>query len=322
MVPTGTSRSFDVGYRPSGLGTDVGLTEVAVDGLPFPLVVPVLGEGSRDPRVRERFAQPPREDVDVLFVIDDSCSMAGEQRAIARNFRSFIQQADLRRVDFRIGVTTTTVLGTAGALEGPPLTPTTVALEQAFARQTGVGIRGSGIELGLEAALGAVRRAEQGLSPNRQLFRTGSQKVFVIVSDEDDQSQLSPLAYAAELERRFSSLTAAVISGGATGCRSSTGSAVPAPRYQRFIGQLNGITTSICADWGQTLSTIGQAAFGLKTRFRLSRRADPTQPVGVWIDGQAVPASRHRLDGAGAAVIIEPPPPEGAQIEVEFTPAC
>lgn len=48
-------------------------------------------------------------DVDILFVIDNSGSMAEEQARLARNFPAFITALDTMQADYRIGVTTTDV---------------------------------------------------------------------------------------------------------------------------------------------------------------------------------------------------------------------
>ena len=48
-------------------------------------------------------------DVDILFVIDNSGSMAEEQARLARNFPAFIAALDGMQADYRIGVTTTDV---------------------------------------------------------------------------------------------------------------------------------------------------------------------------------------------------------------------
>lgn len=48
-------------------------------------------------------------DVDILFVIDNSGSMAEEQARLARNFPTFISALDGMGADYRIGITTTDV---------------------------------------------------------------------------------------------------------------------------------------------------------------------------------------------------------------------
>lgn len=69
---------------------------------------------------RDVFQQVRRNTVDVLLVVDDSCSMAEEQDKLASNFESFIGAFEGVDVDWRIGVITTdaTDPARAGVLRG------------------------------------------------------------------------------------------------------------------------------------------------------------------------------------------------------------
>ena len=316
-LPSGGTAAFQVRYDPPAEAVDEGRVVLELQDRPFPIVVPLRGSGALEPVEEERFVQQDRKNVDVLFVIDNSCSMADEQQAIAQNFQSFIQQARFRQVDFRLGVTTTTVLGSGGALVGPPLSPQTSNLESAFADQANVGTGGSAQELGLEALRGAIRRAESGFTDNARLLRRGTEKVFVIVSDEDDRSRLPVLSYVVDVEQRYADPVVAVVSGGRNGCARG-GTAQAAPRYVDFVDALNGLDVSICGRWGDTLTTLGQAAFGLVTRFELSRT--PELPVEVLLNGSPLPPSRFSVDGE--AVVVEPAPDPGDEVVVRYTPAC
>lgn len=69
---------------------------------------------------KDVFQQVRRTTVDVLLVVDDSCSMGEEQDKLAANFDSFISAFEGVDVDWQIGVITTDVThaDTAGALRG------------------------------------------------------------------------------------------------------------------------------------------------------------------------------------------------------------
>ena len=56
---------------------------------------------------KDVFQQSRRNTVDILLVVDDSCSMAEEQAKLANNFESFIAAFQGIDVDWQIGVTTT-----------------------------------------------------------------------------------------------------------------------------------------------------------------------------------------------------------------------
>jgi hypothetical protein len=326
-----------VRYKPADLSLDSGFLEIAPRELPYPLLVPLTGRGVTNPRQQDQFEQEPTDKVDVLFVIDDSCSMEDDQTALAANFSSFIRTANIRSVDFRLGVTTTNVFASSngtspGELVGPVLDGSRSNLASEFAAQANVGIEGSATEAGLEAMLLALQRSEQGFLDNQDLFRLDAAWVVVIVSDEDDQSNQAPVAYVREMRRRGAvSFGTAVISGQDNGCvRGQQGAfAEPAPRYEDFVQLTGGISTSICSSWSSTLSSIGDAAFGLRRAFSLSRPAEPNS-VSVFVNGVLQspkstidsPVGDYFLEVEAQAVIFETAPPVRANVVIEYTPAC
>ncbi len=319
----GTSNPFTVGYGADDLGTDTGEIEIDVTDLPYPLIVPIRGAGADNPRITDDFNQNTTRAVDVLFVIDDSCSMGDDQAALSQNFQRFIQQANLRQVDFHLGITTTTLFPSAGALVGPVLDPQTFNLEAAFQAQASVGVNGSGIEQGLDAMQGALNLAAAGIGFNADLLRPDAGLAVVLISDEDDQSLLSPVSYYNDLRTRaLGGYTTAVVTGGPSGCNTALGPATPAPRYQQFAMLTNGLSESICTNWATTLANVGNAAFGLRKIFRLSQSVDQSQPLLVFVDGNQVAPSQWTYDPATQSIVFTVPPPEGADIRVEYTPSC
>ncbi len=157
---------------------------------------------------------------DILFVVDDSGSMAAEQANLATSFDSFIRAlaASAVKDDFQIGVTTTSVdwprylsgssgpfetitqytsgpaAGAsypAGALVGAPghriLPANSLTLVDDFKADVNVGTSGANKEQGLRAALLAVSdRIADGT--NAGFLRSGARLAVIIVSDEDDCS--------------------------------------------------------------------------------------------------------------------------------------
>ena len=68
----------------------------------------------------------PCRGVDLLFVVDDTASMAQEQAALAADFESLANQLDAAQVAWQVGAVTTSMDGAdAGLLQGSPwiLTP-------------------------------------------------------------------------------------------------------------------------------------------------------------------------------------------------------
>ncbi len=322
LSPRGSARA-EVAFTPSSAGAAQGELEVEVRDLPHRIVVPLLGRGNEGTTERERFEVPREARVDVLMVIDDSCSMSDKQGELAANLDRFLAEASASGSDFQIGVTTTTVQGRNGALVGPVLSARQSGLESAFRQQVMVGTSGSPFEMGLEAALAAVRRADRGFAPNSGLFRPGARAALIVISDEDDQSPQPVDFYAGELTARLPTLSAAAVTGQSAGC--SFGSrlgALPSPRYETFLQAVGGLSASICADWGSTLAALGQSAFGVGRRFSLSSPIRAGTAPTVEVDGRPLNPSEYVVDRAGNAVVLQQTPRRGAVVIVEYEPQC
>ena len=321
-IAGGDAVLYELGYQAQQLGPDNAELEITMDGFPQPIVVPLTGAGSNNPKRTERFEQVNNKEVDVLFVIDDSCSMAENQRQVAGNFDVFIRAADARQVDFQLGITTTDTTRRPGALVGPVITRATPNFMEEFRTQAAVGISGSGFETGLEAMTAALDEADFGNGFNADLIRPSAALVVIIVSDEDDQSALTAPQYATDLIRRTpNGVLVAVVSGQFMGCASSAGFADPAPKYENFLTFFgNSVSASICADWGQTLSALGGEAFGLRRSFRLAITPAPVPAPVVRVNGSVVQPPAYQI--VGQDVVFANPPREGAEIVVEYSPDC
>lgn len=160
---------------------------------------------------------------DILFVVDDSDSMADKQAAVAQELPSFV--AELQRgsgiaQDFRIGLITTSVYQKAyidgvgmtyreypnlsGKLQPVPaatdggvpggeriLSGSDPDLVEKFSRLVKVGVSGSGQETPFEAArLALSSPLTDGGGTNAGFLRDGARLLVVVVSDEDDCSEM------------------------------------------------------------------------------------------------------------------------------------
>lgn len=136
---------------------------------------------------------------DILFVIDDSGSMADEQTNLQSNLDGFITALRASPVanDFQVAVTTTSVVsgwataapgGEHGAFVGPVLRGDSATLVTDFRAQVGlVGTSGSGKEMPLEAMKLALSPALLDAG-NAGFMRPGARLTVVILTDEDDCS--------------------------------------------------------------------------------------------------------------------------------------
>ncbi len=191
------------------------------------------------------FTQRDQPVLDVLWVIDDSPSMAAEQAKIVAESAAFFEGLQARRVDYHIGVVTTDP-ASGGALEaydGPavsgcdgcrfisravPCADTTgdCAARDVFEDLVRVGVDGSPAERGLETAAAALgltvldgstglpvidpisgRPVRDPPPENAGFLREEADLVLVLVSDEDEglKEAAAPVRY---YQRLFSLLKA------------------------------------------------------------------------------------------------------------------
>lgn len=285
------------------------------------LAIDVVSQG----RVSERFTAAADVDaVDVLFVVDNSGSMADDQQLLADNFAAFFADALTGNAqDFHVGVTTTDILSARaarGALVGSPsiITNTTSNLENAFQQNVLVGVDGDGLELGLEAMRLAFEHPA-----NAGFLRANAALSVIFISDEEDGGAFvtdpvlsrSPDEYIALLRAlKAGSLDNApiLVSGVLTPGQ--------ADRYEAVIAAFNGGTLDITrTDWGRRLSELGFDTFSLSRSFGLQSDAVSTSIV-VTVDG--VVTRDFSWDPERRAVILDTSPGRGAQVVVSYTSGC
>ena len=342
--------TVQVRFRPTRPGP-ADPAEVVVDraGMSAPRRVSLVGAGLEDDAV-EVFRQAAASAVDVLFVIDNSLSMAQEQANVVANADRFLGRLTQVGADYRVGVVSTDMahpacarptrqrpfdapvgacgfLADAGRADWRVIDPADQPSPAgAFAQVLQLGLGGSAVEAGLSAA-------ERALSPlalsghNAGLRRPGAHLAVIFVSDEEDQSPGRPEAYVPALRQATAApdeaSVSAILTTGAR-CGLETGS-----RYRAVVDEVGGIVRSICAgDWSAVMSDLALRAAGLRRRFRLAGDPEPGS-LEVRVDGRSVPsgASAGRgfdFDPEARAVVFgaDEVPPEGARIEVRYRPAC
>ena len=233
------------------------------------------------------FQQTPAPTVDVLWVVDNSASMAEEQEALAQNFGSFLEYLQDTGANYHIGVISTDVYseGHQGRLQGtvPFISPLTPYAPDVFAENVRVGTEGKGDEQGFRAALLALDEPLVSTA-NAGFLREAAYLFLIFVSDEDDKS-FGDVGY---FVRRFEQIKGVgndgMVNIGAV-VETELGTcpdAEPGVRYAALAAEVGGLARSICGDFGGALDALGFSAAGLKRNFSLSLPAVP-ESVAVWV---------------------------------------
>ena len=247
----------------------------------------------------DRIVQVDSPEVDVLWVIDDSCSMSEEQAALAREMPRFMQFFIGSGLDYHIGVVTTDMQNPSksGRLQ-QAFGYRWVDSEQdedlqlsMFSELAVQGTGGSPIETGRRAAYRAL--TEPLISGhNDGFYRDAATMSIIVVTDEDDDSGNAPnrnefIRFLLALKDTDEKVSFSHISGDLpNGCTGPGGSADPAREYHAVTNAVGGTWYSICeADWAPLLEGLGLEAAGLKREYFLSDAPVPSS-IEVWVEDE------------------------------------
>jgi hypothetical protein len=261
-------------------------------------------------RWTDTFLQAPNDQVDILFVVDDSFSMTEEQEALAAGFQSFISAIDEAGSDFHIGVVSTSADAddpNRGLLIGtPPVLTRADDYVNLFQQRVRVGTAGSDHEKGLEAAAVALS-PEYLVLHNTGFVRPEANLLVVLVSDEDDCSDDGAMdgmaAEACYSNREFlvpvTELVARIHDAKNSGefvqlagilgpIDDSCTDAYTGWRYIEAVRQTGGFLGKICdEDWSEMLEQVGLNALGILSTFQLSYGAN-VGSIQVFVDEEPV----------------------------------
>ena len=188
---------------------------------------------------------------DILFVIDDSGSMAQHQANLASSLPTLL--AEFKSESIQLGVTTSSALVNQGIIEGTELMGPSVAgdfetVVKATSQTIGsIGTQGSATEIFLPTIFAVLT------SPANQGFlRADSKLVVVIMTDEGDYSDSSvsdTLRDLMELKGFFDIKVHGILGTDAkTGC--FNGQTASMLKIQTLVSATGGTSLDLCAsDW-------------------------------------------------------------------------
>lgn len=273
--------------------------------------------------------------VDILWVIDDSGSMANQRQTLAGNFQRFFDRLVELHVNFQIGVISVNS-NDFGFLRGSTkiIRNTTPNPGAVFIANTTFPPSRARWEQGL-------RMMQVALSPpvvnnqNAGFVRPEAALAVIAVSDEDDASLGDPAHFArflrgAKGKGNENLVTFSVIAGTTpNGCYPPGeqvyfgGLADPAFRYSEVANQTNGIIGSICdTSFELTLIRIAEALNTLRRIFPLSVNPDPGT-ISVMVNGLPVPRDpfigwQYQADTRTVTFFGTYVPPPGADIQIQY----
>ena len=304
----------------------------------------------------ETFQQAPSNEVDILWIVDNSVSMVQEQAAVANGGVQFISRLEETGMDFHLGVITSDMdlsNTNAATLVSGYISNITPNYQSVFSQRVQVGTGGSDQEKGLDAARAALTPPLTS-TKNIGFLRDDASLAIIVLSDENDCSDggaLGPDSTGEECYTKYDRLEPIPdlvrdlkeIKRGSIGSFTFSGiigpeavdgcaDAVPGKRYATAIQMIGGVRANICdADYTSIMDSLGLIAAGVLDTFPLENLADPTTIEVSVADADGVPfpevqdatngwTYEEAEDQSYANIVFHGTgiPPRGADITVDY----
>jgi len=319
----GDSAMVTISFFPEDVDNYQGQLVVEVEQEIPPGEATQTGAGIGGDWVTDTFVQEGNNQTDILWVVDNSCSMTEEQTTLADDFANFYSIVDAQAVDFRIAAVTTDDAQFLGQTK--VIDHTTPNGDQVFAANCQVGTNGNTSEQGLRYGWEALSLAVNNTSPNNGFYRTVAGLRVVFVSDEMDSSG-NWAGYVSNYQSLKTNPNHVILSAicGTDGvsaqmCWGAGGQAMAGVGYVDAVTSTNGILASICdSDWSQALTNLGWQSLSLADTLVLSEEPIPST---ILVDVNGVHLSQGwYYDGVLNAVIMEPDyvPVDGDVIDITY----
>jgi len=284
---------FLVSYVPTDINYDESIIRIEGNDPATPLIETTqFGEGDVEHWYTQTYVQEEIALLDVLFVVDNSGSMNIFQQELSNQMSSFMNVLESSGSDYHLAVITTDE-ARFKQYDGYAWIDTTHQSPVSWIQNviSSIGIRGSGMEKGIEMAKYAL---EGDAAPGKDYYRENATIVIIYVSDEPDHSQggwqsytnfFDTLKLSTDLVRQF-----AVIGDNPSGC---TFSYIPFSRniqfgagYYDMTQRYNGSWYSICAiDWGQQMQSLANTVTTQRS-FSISEIDPIESTIVVSVNGQ------------------------------------
>lgn len=293
-----TSMEFEVDFTPDAWTSyDAQVLVVSNDPDEAEVGVGVEGRGAEDAQFEEQWEQEYFQNVDVLWIVDNSCSMSGALAAVNTNFQHFMDEFVDLGLDYQIAVVTTDMHdpSQSGKFMGEIISNSTPDPESEFAAQVDQGANGSGQEQGFGACEAAL--TDPLISGvNAGFIREEASLSAIVVTDEDDDTDgLGSTGFATwfnGLKTDSEMATFSAISGPANSTCFDFNNGVdasPAPEYVNATSLTGGIHESICADeWDKALQHLSLTAAGMEYVFCLAQVPSNIGQMTVTVDSAEV----------------------------------
>lgn len=266
------------------------------------------------------YEQPDQPKTDIVFVVDNSCSMGWAQESLSDNFATFMWGLSLTDADYQIGV----ILTDSPNFQGAIITPDTLNPVAEFTNQAVAGTGGSPTERGMQMLFECVLPGAD-CSPDSGFMRDDALFAGIFVSDEGAQGAVGApglAEYLWDLKDDEDLVRLHAIVGDVPG---GCDTALPGFGYDTAVSLTGGNFLSICAsDWGSHMSVLAEGSVQDLSRFLLTE-TPVEDTIEVFVDGKSMEKgwsyTGHEEDGGDNSVKFyeEYQPEGGSEIRIEYT---
>jgi hypothetical protein len=263
----------------------------------------------------DEFDVPTDPPSDIIFFVDQSCSMDDDARALGDNFSTFISTLSTYTTDWHILVAN----DDDGCNNSGVLTNATSGYQSRFETAVAAG-GGVWTEAGLTVTAQAVDKTDSG-ECNQNFLRPTAMLHIIMVSDEPEQSMGAYNTYVTRVQTKkvdaglvkFS----AVAGPPSTGCNDRNNSAEYGSGYWEAVADTSCVFLSICDDWGANVEALADASVTITT-ITLTHTPAPSTIV-VAVNGAS--ASGWTYDSATNSIVFAETsaPVEGDHVQVDYS---
>jgi len=256
--------------------------------------------------VVDDFVQPVSNKSDILFWIDQSCSMGDDATHLASEIGNFTDELEDLSSDYQLMI----VHSSTGCTLGPIWSDGDPNIASQFASHT---FHNSWLESGLDTTRKAFEQSGPG-GCNEGFLRPDASRVVVLISDEPEQTGEPWESVVGDIQTSGGPATIHAIVGDLpSGCST----AYRGTGYVEAAAATGGEFLSICGSWGDDLDVIAQATSALRESYPLSG-VPIAGTLGVEVNG--APASSWTYDPLTNRVVFATSdlPPPGSAIQVSY----
>ena len=318
----GETKTVQIYYLPSEKESDFGYIEVLSNDPERPAAyADQEGKGVHTTPMADTFEQKEISSADILFVVDNSCSMGDKQTQLKNNFDQFMNVFAASGVDYNIGLVTTDSYD----LVGPIITPATAdPVAELVDQVDSIGVGGSTNEIGIYQSYYALQPGYPA-GPGSVFWRADSRLVIIYISDEDDNSAASGIThamvetYVLGAKGSLDYVVAHAVAGDYPGGCTTNGGGSEAYEYYTLVTALNGSFLSICQDdWGTPMQSLATNSILAKS-FVLS--VLPIEDsISVIVNGVVVTDWYYELSNNSVYFFETSIPAAGSEIIITYSP--